>query len=196
MLDYGSGDGFQAVALARAGAAFVLGVEIQPQRLEYARELAAASGEKNLDFRPRIEGRFDVALSLNAMEHFVEPEANLQEIHDALVEGGQLLLSFGPPWYAPYGSHMYFFCPMPWINLMFSERTVMRVRSLYRLDGLRTYSPELNRMSIRKFERLIQRSAFQVAKRKYHCSKGMNLLAHIPLLRELFINQVDAVLRK
>ena len=196
VLDYGSGDGFQSVALAQAGADFVLGVEIDPKRLKHARRLATSTVEENLDFNTHIEGKFDVAISLNSMEHFVEPEKNLQEIRDALVEGGKLLLSFGPPWWAPYGSHMYFFCPIPWINLVFSERTVMRVRSLYRADGLSTYSPELNQMSIRKFECLIEQSGFQVDRRKYHCVKGLNVLSKVPVLREIFINQVDVTLSR
>lgn len=39
-----------------------------------------------------------------------------------------LLITFGCPWLSPYGSHMHFFTKMPWINVFFSETTVMRVR--------------------------------------------------------------------
>ena len=77
---------------------------------------------------------------------------------------------------------------------MFSERTVYRIRSLYRKDGFTTYSPDLNRMTIRKFERLVQQCGLRAETCRYRTIKNVPLLNRIPLLRELFINQVDAVL--
>ena len=193
VLDYGCGDGFQSIAIANLGADYALGVDINENRLAHARRLA--NGLENVGFSRKIDGEFDIVVSLNALEHFVNPLENIKEMKNALNDNGTILLSFGPPWFAPYGHHMYFFCPFPWINLLFSEATVMRVRSLYRSDGATSYEPGLNRMSIRKFERLIHEAGLTFEKRKYHSVKTISILAKIPLLRELFINQVDAVLR-
>lgn len=192
VLDYGCGDGFQTVAMANLGAIYVLGVDIEENRLRHARRLAR--GHDGIGFSTKIEGTFDVVVSLNAMEHFVEPLKNTQEMRDALKPGGKILISFGPPWYAPYGHHMYFFCGLPWINILFSERTVFRIRSLYRSDGATSYEPGLNRMSIRNFEGIVRELDLKFDARKYHCIKGINFLSKIPLFRELAINQVDAYL--
>jgi 2-polyprenyl-3-methyl-5-hydroxy-6-metoxy-1,4-benzoquinol methylase len=40
VLDFGCGDGFQTVALARAGASEVMGVDINPIRLKHGRGMA------------------------------------------------------------------------------------------------------------------------------------------------------------
>lgn len=193
VLDYGCGDGFQSVAIANLGAENVLGVEIDDDRLGHAKKLA--NGVGNVEFARKIDGKFDVVISLNAMEHFVKPLENLKEMKDALRGEGLIFLTFGPPWFAPYGHHMYFFCPFPWINLFFSEATVYRVRSLYRSDGATSYHPGLNRMSVRKFERLIREAGLSVEKKKYRSVKNIGVLAKIPFLRELFVIQVDAILR-
>ncbi len=44
---------------------------------------------------------------------------------------GKMLITFGPPSYAPYGSHMRFFSKIPWLNIWFSEKTVMAVQRAY-----------------------------------------------------------------
>ena len=196
VLDYGSGDGFQSIALANAGAECVQGVEIEEKRVKHAKKLADSLNCESVDFRTKIDGSFDFVISLNAMEHFVKPEENLCEIHGALKIGGQALISFGPPWYAPYGNHMYFFSALPWMNILFSEKTVMRIRSLYRADSMDKYEPELNRMSISRFEKLINASDFEMEALKYNSIKGIPFISKIPILRELFINQVDIILIK
>ncbi|SLN31363.1 class I SAM-dependent methyltransferase [Oceanibacterium hippocampi] len=194
VLDYGCGDGYQSVALRLAGAE-VMGVDIERKRIRHARELAGKHG-LDIEFATVTRGDFDVAVSQNAFEHMPDPEASLAEIFEILKPGGKLLLCFGPPWYAPYGSHMYFFTRLPWVNLLFPERVVMRIRSLYRADGLQSYAPELNRMSIRRFEQVVRRSPFELSWRRYRCSWGLHWLARVPILRELLINRVEAVLQK
>ena len=203
VLDFGCGAGRQAVALARAGAAFVLGVESNARTLRGARALAAAEGiaPERLAFAPAVpqelRGGFDVVVSQNAMEHFGDPVGVLREMRAALAPGGCIVLTFGPPWYAPSGSHMHFFTRVPWVNLLFSERTVMAVRARYRADGARRYEEVesgLNRMTVGRFERLAASAGLRTERRRYDCVKGIRLLGRAPLLRELFINNVACVL--
>lgn len=195
VLDYGCGDGFQAVALAELGARRVLGVDIETARLAHGRRMAREIGVADrVEFAPRAAGQFDVVLSLNAFEHYPDPLGSLHEIRAALRPGGVFLLAFGPLWYAPYGAHMYFFCRLPWLHLLFSERAVFRIRSLYRDDGGRHYEPGLNRMSVRKFERLVAAAGLRASRRRYATVAGLPLVGRLPLLRELFVNHVAAVL--
>ena len=194
VLDYGCGDGFQSVALAKAGAAQVLGVEIEENRRAHGAALAAKEGAANVSFAERVSGQFDIVISQNAMEHFIEPAANLREMKEALAPGGRIYMSFGPLWMAPYGHHMHFFTRAPWINLLFSEKTVFRIRSLYRDDGAMSWSPGMNRMTVAMFERLIGEGGLRPLRRRYRTAGGLPVVDGLPFLREFFDNMVDAEL--
>ncbi len=196
VLDYGCGEGFQAVAIRECGAAEVHGVDIHEGQLRHAREVA--KGTEKVTFSSTIPspGSFDLVISQNAFEHFPQPTKNLAEMADALRPGGKILMCFGPPWLAPLGSHMAFFTPLPWVNVVFSERTVHRVRSLYRVDGSMTYAPGLNKMTLRKFERIIEASNLSVVSRRYRAVRNLPFVTRVPWLREFLTNEVVCVLQK
>ena len=204
VLDYGCGAGHQVVALAQRGAAHVTGLDTSPPALRAARQLASEAGvgrrvELVAALDERLRDAFDVIVSQNAMEHFPDPASTLAAMAMLLKPGGVILMTFGPPWFAPYGHHMFFFTKMPWVNLLFSERTVMRVRSLFRSDGATRYedvAEGLNRMSVRKFEGLVARSGLEMRHRHYRCVKRLDFLARVPLARELFINHISCVLAR
>ncbi len=201
--DFGCGTGEQAVALARDERCDVVGIDTNKTTLQRAREKAAGlalSGSVRFvedAGKPELAGKFDVVISQNAMEHFPDPDHVVQLMRQLIHDDGVLLITFGPPWYAPYGSHMQHFCKLPWLNLLFSERTVMRVRSRYRSDGAMRYvdvESGLNKMSLAKFERVVARAGLEVRHWHLTCVKGINVLASLPLLRELFVNHVSCVL--
>ena len=198
VIDFGCGRGYQAVGYAEAGAASVVGVEIHA---ELARLSAARVAQYGLADRVQIvreltdEIKGDVIISLNSFEHFVEPEAILARLKGSLAPGGRIYINFGPPWYAPTGAHMGFFCKVPWIQLLFSERTILEARSFYRSDGARTYREAgLGQMSIAKFERVIRDCGLRVASQRYDCVKRQNYLRGVPVVRELAINRVSCIL--
>jgi SAM-dependent methyltransferase len=203
VLDFGCGAGMQAIAIARLGASEVVGLETNPSTLEQARRNATAAGVADRTrFQDRLSddlvGRFDIVLSQNSMEHFSNPASILVDMRRAIGTHGELWITFGPPWFAPYGSHTHFFTRLPWVNLLFSEETVMSVRSRYRHDGARRYEEVesgLNRMTVAKFDRLVAGAALAVVYRKDECVKGIDLLGRIPVLRELFINHITCKLR-
>jgi SAM-dependent methyltransferase len=202
VVDFGCGNGDQAIALAREEGCEVLGIDSNPVTLELAREKAASQALANPvrfagQVTPELAGKFDVVISQNAMEHFPDPDHIVQLMKQLIHDDGVLLITFGPPWYAPYGSHMQYFCKVPWLNLLCSERTVMRVRSRYRSDGATRYvdvESGLNQMSLAKFERVVARAGLEVRHWHLTCVKGLNVLAAVPVLRELFVNHVSCVL--
>lgn len=203
VLDFGCGSGRQTLALARSGARLAVGLDTNSRVLESARELAART--PNVDPErvaftesalPELEASFDVVISKDSMEHFSDPAGTLSTMRRLLKPGGRILISFGPPWYAPYGSHMHFFTRVPWVNLLFSERTVMRVRTRYRDDGAMRYEDVesgLNRMSVGRFEALVRQSGLRIVRQNYRCIKNIPF-ARVPLIRELFINHVVCIL--
>lgn len=202
--DFGCGTGFQAVALALQGCS-VLGIDINARWLDAARRRAAAAAvpPHQLCFTDRVRSSdretCDVVVSLNSFEHFPDPDGALTEMTSILRPGGLLLITFGPPWFAPYGSHMHFFTRLPWVNLLFSEAAVMQVRQRYRPDGALSYEQVesgLNRMTVGQFEELVMRSGLTLEHRAYRGIRGFNLLTRIPMLRELFTTNVAVILRR
>lgn len=205
VVDFGCGAGYQSIALAKKLDCSVIGIETNKKTLE-----KAIINAKNyniplqrLSFVESISSSmlnsFDVVISQNAFEHFKNPEQILNEMNGLLNDSGIVILTFGPPWFAPYGSHMQFFCKVPWINLIFSEKTVMNVRSTFRSDGATRYEDVesgLNRMTVARFENIVSSNNLKLKTKKYECIKGLNWLSGLPILRELFVNHITAVLRR
>jgi hypothetical protein len=120
----------------------------------------------------------------------------LQLIYERLKPGGRLLAAFGPTWYHPLGGHMFSF--RPWAHLLFSERALCAWRSHFRDDGARRFSEVaggLNRMTIRRFERIAARSRFLVERIECVPIRKTRLL-HNRLTREFLTAIVRATLQR
>lgn len=205
VVDFGCGMGYQSIALAQKYNCSVVGIESNRRTLEKAIEHAKPYNipQSTLSFVDKVSdsmlNRFDIVISQNSFEHFGNPSMILDQMQKLLNESGKLLVTFGPPWLAPYGSHMQFFCKVPWINVLFSEETVMKVRSRFRSDGATKYEDVesgLNKMTIAKFERIIMSSNLKIEFKSYKCIKGINVLSKVPFLREYFINHVSVILSR
>jgi SAM-dependent methyltransferase len=61
------------------------------------------------------------------MEHVSRPRDVLQSIYDILKPGGNLYIGFSPIFKSPFGAHISYICKVPWVHLMFSEQTILRV---------------------------------------------------------------------
>jgi len=129
------------------------------------------------------------------MEHFRDPIARLREMTIALVPNGRLYMTFAP-WLSPYGSHLQFMTLMPWINVLFSERTIMAVRPRYKSDGATSYQEVrggLNKMTLARLERMASRIGLLAVYRKDICVLSLSPVSKVPLVREYLTYQVNSV---
>src|SRR5689334_15548940 len=158
VLDFGCGGGTEAAEIAEHGAARVIGVDIDEPSLERARAQALRRGVADrTTFATETNEPVDVIVSLDAFEHFQDPDTILKIMAKLLRPQGEVLVSFGPIWFHPLGGH--FFSVFPWAHLLFSEPALVRWRSLHKTDGFQSIAATgLNRMTIRRFRRVVERS--------------------------------------
>jgi 2-polyprenyl-3-methyl-5-hydroxy-6-metoxy-1,4-benzoquinol methylase len=94
VLDVGCGSGGVGPGLRRAGATRLTGIEVVPEQAELARErydeVVAAPVEEAVD---QLEGPFDTILCLDVLEHLVDPEVVLRELHRVAAPGARLQVS-------------------------------------------------------------------------------------------------------
>jgi ubiquinone/menaquinone biosynthesis C-methylase UbiE len=101
VLDAGCGDGRYLAALAEAPGTpqRVVGVDISERILGAAELAAEAAGvgaelvRANLEALPFADGEFDLVLSVQVVEHLLDPAAGLGELARVLEPGGTLIVS-------------------------------------------------------------------------------------------------------
>jgi SAM-dependent methyltransferase len=192
VLDYGCGRGDQALAMKRKGALSVTGFDPYPK--------FPAEVPEGVEFTSELPAKkFDVVLSCSSFEHFADPERELNRMR--ALTGDILIVTWAEPWYSHSGSHMNFFTRVPWVNLLFPERSVMLVRSLYRDDGAISYETcglggGLNRMTVKRFEEIVRQSGMQVERIQNHATRGLPLVTKLPILRELLTSACTVILKQ
>lgn len=164
VIDFGCGEGDDAIALAKNQARRVIGIDIRESVLEQARLRAKRHGVESIcHFSTHTAEQADAIVSIDSFEHFADPAAILLTMASLLKPVGSLYASFGPTWYHPLGGHL--FSVFPWAHLLFSEKALIRWRSDIRSDGASRFGEVeggLNQMTIARFEKLVKQSPFVV----------------------------------
>jgi SAM-dependent methyltransferase len=164
VVDFGCGEGYEVLALAEHGARRVIGVENYPKWFASATDRVASRG---LSDRCEIITEWtkdvpqaDVIISLDSFEHFENPAEILVTMHQVVKPGGVVLVSFGPPWWHPYGGHL--FSVFPYAHFVFSEHAMVTWRTSLPGKEPKTslLDAGLNKMTVRRFERLVKASPF------------------------------------
>ena len=165
VIDFGCGDGEDAVEIAKRSARKVIGVDILEHSLARARQRAAQYGvTSKCTFTTKTDEKADVILSLDAFEHFDDPAEILRIMRRLSKDDGCVLAAFGPTWYHPLGGHL--FSPFPWAHLILTEKSLIRWRSDFKTDGatsFREVEGGLNQMTIRRFQSIVAESDFEFA---------------------------------
>jgi len=187
VIDFGCGNGLQAVELAKfCPTANVIGIDIQDKCLEIGNQKALEMNVSNrCKFMKKTDELADIILSKDAFEHFSNPLYILETISSLLKPDGYLLASFGPTWYHPYGGHL--FSIFPWSHLLFTENAQISWRSDFKSDGATKFSEVqggLNQLSISKFEKIVRESPFKFDWIETVPIKGIKIFKY-KLLREI-----------
>jgi len=164
VVDFGCGIGTEVIEMAKHGVQRAIGLDIREDVLAKARAAAAEAGVADrCDFVTKLAEPADVVISLDGFEHYDDPDGALRAMRSVLRDDGVLLVSFGPPWYHPYGGHL--FSVFPWAHLVFTERALIRWRSDFKTDGAKRFhevAGGLNQMTVRRFRSLVAKSDFDV----------------------------------
>ncbi len=150
------------------------------------------------DKLPCADNSIDVIFMHNVCEHIIDLEYWFSEYFRVLKPNGIFINRFSPLFYSPFGAHMIDALKIPWGHLIFGLQTNLNVRNKYYPGELKASSWAdigLNRVTMSKYKKMIQRSEFDVKFFSYNTS--MNIpLGWIPGLRNLFILEIINILTK
>lgn len=132
VLDVGCGHGELVLDMAAAGAASVMGVDLDPDRIKFARRQLQASAcsfpKRNVAYHCidcrhlPSEQTFDIIVTRDTLEHVIELNEVIQNISRRLRPGGHLYAGAGPLYRSPYGGHGRMHMPIPWGHLIIPEQ--------------------------------------------------------------------------
>jgi SAM-dependent methyltransferase len=132
VLEIGCGTGGRAAYLAHAGAARVVGIDINAQEIATARALLPRLYPEladRVEFHVSAEserldlGAFDLVLLIDCLEHVISPPQMMRLAHSYTAPGGRCYAGC-PGWYHAHGSH---YGLMPFVNVFFSDETILDV---------------------------------------------------------------------
>lgn len=231
VIDFGCGGGELSVLAAELGARTVLGMDVSCDQVARAKDQVASRQlpcpvhitlNTQTDRINADDNSADVILCFDVLEHVMDYDAIIQEWYRVLRPGGRVLI-WWVPWWNPYGPHIEALVPIPWAHVFFSDRTLIAACArvydssdfkprVWDLDEngckkdnkWRTLAqlPGVNKLTVRRFERLCGEHHFATVRREYHgfggtrMSRMMRPLTLVPYVREFFLSTTVYELRK
>lgn len=220
VLDMGCGASGKSLYYLSIGAGSVVGVDIVPH---YKAEAEAFARQLGLDDRftflladalhlPMEGSSFDVVIMNDFMEHIYDPEGAIREAMRVLKPGGRLFVNF-PPYFHPTGAHLSDLIGIPWVHMLFSERTLIdgyrelarglpdeqeRLALRFGSDAQgREHISYINKMTIRRFRHMMQSMGITpLWYREIPLRPFLSPLAKVPLLKEMFVKMCACVMEK
>ncbi|MCP4219891.1 MAG: class I SAM-dependent methyltransferase [bacterium] len=178
LVDYGCGYGFDSLLMLEGGAKHVYSLDVVPCRLEDAQRIHRANGFENVTYvnnsnpaeLAKIIGEetVDILVSRNVMEHVPNPPGVLESMHKILKSGGTAYVGFSPLYKSPFGPHFSRKCGCPWVHMLFSEKTILKVfKQLYGLaDVVKCYQDipgsGVNKMSYYRYRDMLRQLGWDI----------------------------------
>jgi SAM-dependent methyltransferase len=210
VLDVGCGHGGLCMDAAERGAARVVGIDLDAERVSFAnayRETLSAEMQRRLAFKPCALGQleeddFDFILSKDSFEHIMHLDEVLAAMRERLKPGGRVCVGFSPLYNSYNGAHGRSGVKLPWGHLLFGERAI--VKRINRRGG-RTISSVrdlgVNMYSLAEHTKFLRESGMEIIYFRVNASnhpllKLFSIMRAIPLLREYFSHNLYVILQK
>jgi len=222
VLEIGAGHGGISCFLAAVGARRVVGIDLSAGSLSFGRRFVEQFSERYAPgYRLPVEfllmnaarlgfadKQFDLVLADNVFEHFTEPEGVMREAYRVLRPGGGLLVPIFSSIKSKYGLHLKHGLKMPWANLFFSERAIVRAMHRLAADNPRLYEfypgltgnpqsvrdlrrhGDLNDITYGEFKTMAARVGFRVELFSPYGTGAGKVLARLPLLRNSVVADI------
>lgn len=219
VIEIGCGHGALCIDAARRGADYVVGIDLEAKRIEFARENLQQNYPELvgrieficidvMDYPP--EPAFDYVTSKDTFEHIIGLETVLQALRQRLQPGGRLYTGFGPLYHAPYGDHRRLAMHKygPWGHLLLGEtHLIRRLNKTYDRGVGCIADLGLNQLKVTDYQRLFQMSGLNVVDFKTNvvgrrsfkrpvAGHLMALLSRLPFLETYMTSNIYAVLEK
>ncbi len=211
VLDLGCGHGALSLDVAKKGAAEVVGIDLDANRISFARKVV----EQNY---PNILGkvtfhqlditetnwasRFDAVVSKDSFEHIEDLKRVLGALATCLKPNGLLIVGFSPLYFSPYGDHSRLKLPVPWIHAFLPDSLLLMWVSWRLKRKIETImSLGLNKITPSQFRTLVSDPRWEIVSLKYNCGNKpllalFSIARHIPLMERFFTVSIYAVLRR
>lgn len=224
VLDIGCAEAGMLCALSDAGASST-GLEISPDRLVFARQLAKSEHLKNIRFVAAdflytpLKNRnhnFDLVMLRDVIEHLPDKQKVFSKLYSLMENDTKLLITF-PPFYSPFGGHQQVlksgFRLLPYFHILPTPAWAMFRFLISRFDSNTGYINEIekirkHRISISSFLKSSDLNGFKIVAHRFYLSRPShrlrygfpviltNHIGRIPVLREFMITGAFFLLEK
>ena len=181
VLEIGAGEGGVLQPFVERGCTCV-GADLSEPRVAAARRLLAEAVEAGQArflavnvydeaFQTEFDGRFDLILLKDTIEHIPDQETFVPYILRFLRPGGRIFFGF-PPWRMPYGGHQQIartrLAALPYLHLLPRGLYHRLLRAAGEPEGVVTSLLEIKDtgLSIRRFERILKASGLRIDRRR------------------------------
>lgn len=215
VLEIGCGFGRFSIEIALAGAAKVVGLDIEPKDIQIAQMNLQENYPQVKDIVQfescRLESyedyNFDYIVSQNTFEHVDNLSELLAAAKIRLVDGGLLYSGFGPLWNSPFGFHgdfddWNFNTKYPWGHLLVNRSNIVdsfnksQDKTIENLQGI-----GMNGLHLSDYRDICYNSGMEVVKFQINHQENLksrvfSVLGKLPGLQEYFTHQLYIILKK
>jgi len=210
VLDVGCGHGSLCVDTAKAGAAQVVGLDLNAERIDFATanvqqnypELLSTLSFQQINLKDYPVEAFDYILSKDSFEHILDLPGMLAEMGKRLTPGGRIYAGFGPLYNSPFGDHDMTYSRIPWAHVFLGKkRFAERVDRRWTHEVNSIYDLGLNGLSFADYRRIFQESGLNIVYFETNCStktisKVFSILRRVPPLTEYFTHNIYCILER
>jgi SAM-dependent methyltransferase len=211
-LDVGCGHGSLCVNMALSGAKKVVGVDINTDLINFAKENLKTNYPQLLEIVEFYavdlndyskEEHFDYIVSKDSFEHIIDLPSMIEAMKLRLKPGGMIYTGFGPLYNDFYGDHKRTECKIPWRHVICSDEKIIRRLNKTRQVPIQSiFDLGLNKLSLADYRRIFKESGlkivfFKVNQSEHFVLKLFKLISFLfPFLKEYFAHNIYAILKK